>query len=334
MQTATRVSEAPCDPLGLAQTMLALAPVHFVADVQARMAKNGVAAAVHAHDTGALYRWIVSLCRLVGVSDQAADSFAAGRADVTWNDVTAALTRAPLCRRLQSHWHFVGCGYRKGLPTCAEPTLLPACPLPTLDLRKGALNVGAFGLALFLRDVASDDLVGWLDNRLEDADSVGDNPARARRLRDAVALPFAQVAGIGPKLANMILADLLIGSDPGRERWINAGGAMIAVDSLVHALLARTGIIDARGLRHAMGPPCYRAGGCADTLAQLAADLSAERARVGAPAVLPRQLQHAVWLLASEGGYALCNSRQINDATGCRQRWCPAHQQCACLPLR
>ncbi len=319
------------DPLAIARVALALAPVHFVAETGARMAANGVATAVRAHDSAALYRWIVSLARLQGISDRAADSFAARRADVAWNDVAAALARAPPCRRLQSHWHFEGCGYRKGLPTCAEPTLLPTCPLPKFDLRKGALNVGAFGLALFIRDVADGDLVCWIDDRLERADSLGSDPGRARRLRDAVALPFAEIAGIGPKLANMILADLLIGGDPGRERWITGGGAMIAVDSLVHAALARTGIIDARGSRHAMGPSCYRPGGCADTLAQLAADLSARNARVGGPAVLPRQLQHAIWYLGAEGGFDICNGRQIDDTVGCRQRWCPASAGCTRL---
>ncbi len=228
------MTEFISDPLAIARVALALAPVHFLAETQARMAENGVAAAVRAHDTGALYTWVVSLSRLVGISDFVADSYAAGRGDIVYDEVTTALARPPACRRLQSHWHFNGCGYRKGLATCAEPALLPTCPVPQLDLRKGALNVGAFALALFLRDVAGNDLISWIDGRLEGADNVGSDPARACRLRDAVVLPFAEIAGIGPKLANMTLADLLIGGDPTRERWITAGGAMVAVDSLVH----------------------------------------------------------------------------------------------------
>lgn len=110
------MSETSCNPLAIARTALALAPTQFVAKVQVRMAKNGVAAAVRAHDTGALYKWIVSLARLQGVSDRAADGFAAGRASVDWTSVTAALARTPPCRRLQSHWNNEGCGYRKGVP--------------------------------------------------------------------------------------------------------------------------------------------------------------------------------------------------------------------------
>ncbi len=132
----------------------------------------------------------------------------------------------------------------------------------------------------------------------------------------------------------MILADLLIGGDPARERWVTAGGAMIAIDGLVHAMLARTGIIDTVGSRHPAGPACYRPDGCAGVIERVAADLSAERARVGAPTVLPRELQHAIRFLASEGGWATCNGRRINDQRGCDQRWCPASSACPRLPLR
>lgn len=321
------------NPLAIARTALALAPVSFVVDTQARMVENGVAAAVRTHDTGALYTWILSLARLQGTSDRAADRYAAGRAEVRWRDVTAALASSPRCSRLRSFWDFTGCRYRKGTEMCAEPALLSACPLPRLDLRKGALNIGAYSLAQFLRDIARGDLVAWIDGRLDGADSGDNDPDRARRMRDAVALPFAEIAGIGPKLARMTLADLLIGGDPARERWVTAGGAMVAIDTLVHNVLARTGIIDARGVRHALGPACYQPGGCASVIEGLAADLSVDRGLGQAP-ILPRQLQHAIWHLASEGGWAICHGRRIDDAVGCRQRWCPAGHACARLPLR
>lgn len=191
------------------------------------------------------------------------------------------------------------------------------------------MNVGAFGLALFVRDITNNDPVAWIDDRLEFADRAGGEVGRAHRLRDAVALPFGEIAGIGPKLANMIMADLLIGGDPARERWVAAGGAMVAIDSLVHNVLARTGVIESCGTKHAMGPACYRADGCADVIERLVAELSA----AGNATILPRQLQHAIWSFASEGGRSICNGRWIDDRRGCEQRWCPARHGCARLAL-
>ena len=68
----------------------------------------------------------------------------------------------------------------------------------------------------------------------------------------------------------MILAELLLGGDPARERWVAAGAGLIAVDSLVHAFLHRTGILRRLGAEHPYGDACYRPGGCAATVAGLA----------------------------------------------------------------
>ncbi len=318
------------DPKAVARVAMALAPRKFISDLRARLIDNGVAAAVRTHDTAALFAWMTTLVRLQGTSDRAADSFASTRAPITLRDVGAEIEAGPACQRLRSYWHLSGCAYRKRVHTCAEPRFLPTCPLPKLDVRKGSLNVAAYSLALFFRDITNNDPVGWLDARLERADHLGDGANRARRLRDAVVLPFAEITGIGNKIASMVLADLLIGGDPTRERWVTAGGRMTAIDSLVHNTLARTGIIDARGLRHTMGAACYQPGGCADVIEQLAAELSSEDNAT----VLPRELQHAIWFFASEGGWAACNGRRINDQRGCDQRWCPASHTCRRLPLR
>src|SRR5262249_47256379 len=66
------------------------------------------------------------------------------------------------CPKLQSYWHFHDCGYRKIAGTCNEPDHFPACPLPLHPLRNGRLNQTAYGLFLFIRDLADGDLVAWI----------------------------------------------------------------------------------------------------------------------------------------------------------------------------
>jgi len=76
-----------------------------------------------------------------------------------------------------------GCGYRKGRETCAEPAHQQGCPLPRHALREGNLNVAAYGLALFIRDVCAGDFVAWLDASLAYADPGLGRPTIVSRKR-------------------------------------------------------------------------------------------------------------------------------------------------------
>jgi hypothetical protein len=62
----------------------------------------------------------------------------------------------------------------------------------------------------------------------------------------ALIKPLSQVHGLSSKLWSMSLATLLLGLDNKRTLWRDVGGDMIAVDSLVHGFLTRSGIL--RGL--------------------------------------------------------------------------------------
>ena len=100
---------------------------------------------------------------------------------VALDDFGRDLASDPLpCPRLASVEALRGCGYRKLARTCAEPGLLPACPLPRHPLRNGRLNRMAYGLALVLRDVCGGDLVGWLDATLAAADRPDEPRATAK----------------------------------------------------------------------------------------------------------------------------------------------------------
>ncbi len=93
----------------------------------------------------------------------------------------------------------------------------------------------------------------------------------------AVVKPLTGVVGIGPKLWSLMLAELLLVGDPGRERWVTAGAGMIAVDSLVHNFLHRTGSLRRCGADHHYGPACYAPGGCADILRRFAETIDARQ---------------------------------------------------------
>ena len=41
----------------------------------------------------------------------------------------------------------------------------------------------------------------------------------------------------------MAFANLLLGADPSRERWVTTGASMVAIDTLVHNWLHRTRLV-------------------------------------------------------------------------------------------
>jgi len=145
---------------------IAAEPSYFTS-LHHRLAKRGIVAAVQAHDTPALFGWLVEVLSLQGISDAAAFTFMDQHGRASWDDVAHGLQNQPTCPKLTSHWHFHRCAFVRSRGTCAEPTHYPACPLPALPLRNGALNRMAYGLFLFLRDICEGDLVAWIDQQLE-----------------------------------------------------------------------------------------------------------------------------------------------------------------------
>jgi len=62
---------------------------------------------------------------------------------------------------------------------------------------------------------------------------------------------------VSDKLLNMSLACLLLAGDPARKLWIEAGAGMIAVDTLVHNWMHRSGILKRLRSEHPYGAACY-----------------------------------------------------------------------------
>ena len=327
-------------PVGLAHLAwvtgpaLHLAPVDFVDEIAARLAEAGIQDAVRRRDSGPVYDWLTGLIALQGISDAVAFGWDTRHGGVTSAEVDAALRARPSCPRLRSFWRFRGCGYRKGSGTCAEPGHQSGCPLPRHPLRKGNLNVAAYSLGLFVRDVCGGDIVSWLDASLARADPGPAAPNRAAALGTAIIAPLSAIEGTGPKLWSMMLGEVLLAGDPARERWVAAGAGMIAVDSLVHNFLHRTGTLRRCGAEHAYSPACYAPGGCADILRAFAETVDARQFNPAFPAVFGRFVQHAIWRFCAEGGENICNGRRIDDRDRCEQWQCPSHARCDRASLR
>ena len=189
-QTVVKRITAVCD---------ATAPCSLLLDLRARLERQSVPAAVKAHDTAALYDWLMPTLSYQGVSDAVAWAYMDRYGSVTHAEVVAALDATPACPRLGCYWSYAECGFAKSAYTCGSPEHLDdVCPVPRHDLRNGRLNQTAYSLALFLRDVCGDDLVGWLDTRLLAADMPG-SVNRPAVLRTAVLDPLSGIYGVSAK---------------------------------------------------------------------------------------------------------------------------------------
>jgi hypothetical protein len=209
------------------------------------------------------------------------------------------------CPKLKSYWHFQGCHYTKLRRTCAEPNHISRCPLPTHDLRNGRLNQTAYALYLFIRDIADGDLVGWIDQQLHAANSPA-GPGRVARMRDVVIAPLREIHGVSDKVLTMALSSLLLGAPKRMWLWHEVGASMVAIDTLVHNFLHRTGILHWLGGAHAYGSACYRPGGCAEIIETVADRIDARAFNPDFPMVFPRFVQHAIWRYCAQSGLDVC----------------------------
>jgi hypothetical protein len=190
------------------------------------------------------------------------------------------------------------CRFAKAASTCSDPDRLDCCAVPSLPSRNGRLAQAAVSLFLFFRDACGGDFVGGLDARLAAAERPGD-PCQPRMMREAVLGPMIEVFGVSAKVISMAMADLLLAGDPGRERWVVAGGSMIAIDSLVHNWLHRTGILHACEAEHAYGDACYGQRGCANTIEVMSDQTDARAFNPAFPRCFPRFIQHAIWSICA-----------------------------------
>jgi hypothetical protein len=142
-----------------------------------------------------------------------------------------------------------------------------------------------------------------------------------------------QVYGVSDKMLTMTLSCILLGAPPKLSHWVEIGASMIAIDTLVHNFLHRTGILRRFKADHAYGSACYRPGGCADIIATVAERIDARAFNPAFPQTFPRFVQHAIWRYCAQSGLDICNGNRINDRKSCANVYCQMYSICDCISL-
>lgn len=305
----------------------------FLEEIDAEAIEAGLARSVAAGLTPPIFDWLLTTFSYQGISDRVAQSYLEKHGSATWSGIAAKLRKSPRCPKLHNYWTYEGCRYDKGSFTCAEPDHIDTCPVPLPRLRNGRLNQTAYSLFFFVRDLADGDLIGWIDRQLETASCASTDEMEAAR-QEALIAPLRTVYGVSDKVLTMALSALLIGARQYRPVWFETGKAMIAVDTLVHNFLYRTGIIHDCGVPHAYGAACYRSGGCSDVIRDLSGRIDARAFNPKFPQAFPRFLQHAIWRFCAADGLDLCNGNRIDDRKACQITYCYLHLKCCRAPLK
>jgi hypothetical protein len=280
-----------------------------------------------------VFDWLMAALSYQGISDAVAYNYMEKHGRAAWHEMDQKLGYGVSCPKLKSYWHFHGCQYEKGSRTCAEPDHIGGCPLPSHDLRNGHLNQAAYCLFLFIRDIADGDLIGWIDAQLQAANSPP-GPHRLPAMAAALIEPMREIYGVSDKVLAMALSALLLGAPEKMGLWIEVGGSMIAIDTLVHNFLHRTGILARFNANHSYGAACYRLGGCADIIAAVAERIDARQFNPTFPQTFPRFVQHAIWQYCSQSGLDICNGNRIDDVRRCDNMDCRVRLMCDRVALR
>lgn len=218
------------------------------------------------HKSIKLYQYLLESFLFAGGGDQSnLTYYAKQQYKPTYNRVLRAV-KAGQCPKLASFEAFNGCGYQKTGHMCIEPAFLGTCPLPAFDMKRGSLNHMAFSLYFFLRDVAGGDFYAYVREHFGEGQLAA---GTINELLHGFIGKVTTIANVGPKLAHMALSGLFLTRYPGWD-YRQVGLHMIAVDSLVHNFLHRTGILNSYQLSHVYGPRCHSQTGCMRVIQDLA----------------------------------------------------------------
>lgn len=305
-------------------------------DIRSQTGVSGISTAITRHDSAAIFDWLMTSFSYQGISDRVAHGYLAKHGNIRWEQIEASFRRTQACPKLQHYWSYSECRYDKGSSTCSQPEHFDDCSVPRQTLRNGRLNQTAYSFFLFVRDIAEGDLVGWIDERLRE-------PRKAHRRTEAESAmerqerlvgPLRNVYGVSDKILTMSLSVLLLGAPNNRQSWRETGLGMIAIDTLVHNFLHRTGISHSCGKPHNYGPACYAKGGCANIIRDASAQIDATSFNPEFPMNFPRFVQHAIWRFCAADALNTCNGNRIDDRKSCQNRFCQIGQKCQKRPLK
>jgi hypothetical protein len=239
----------------------------------------------------------------------------------TFHRIKDQLKRAR-CPRLGTFDDFHGCGYSKYLRTCGEPEYFPECPLPKYFMRFGRINQMVFSVYLFLRDRCRNDFPGFVK-------SFFGSPKQLARLseedlRDKLKLfvkEMTRLHMVGPKLVNMAVADVFCVT---AKDWnyLRVFHRMVAVDTLIHEFLHRSGTLKAFGKEHNYGAACHKEHGCLGVIEEVARQIDCSRYNEEYPAYFPKLVQSCLWRFCTEScNLNACRRNAVNVECEFRD-WC------------
>jgi hypothetical protein len=186
----------------------------------------------------------------------------------------------------------------------------------------------AFSLYFFLRDVAERDFYTYVREHFGTGEvSAG---AITDRLQSFIK-KVTTIANVGPKLAHMALSCLFLATYPGWD-YRRVRLHMIAVDSLVHNFLHRTGILDSYQLGHAYGPRCHTPKGCLGVIQDLASRIDCREFNPTLPPDFPRFIQNHIWAYCGKNGENICNLNKCKPGKANQECLLRQHQLYAQLP--
>ena len=145
-------------------------------------------------------------------------------------------------------------------------------------------------------------------------------PSAVSRVTAKRSAAYCCIHGVSSKVLSMAFANLLLGADPSRERWVTTGASMVAVDTLVHNWLHRTGSLRRLGAEHAYGPACYRLGGCASIIEETARRIDARQFCPDGPAFFPASCRRRSGCSAPRLTLGFATATASTTATAARKR--------------
>lgn len=280
-----------------------------------------------------IFNWLMGAFSYQGVSDEIADSFIEEHGNITHRQITIKLIKlGRKCSKLSNFESFTNCGYKKNKESCNNLRMYNSCPLPTHNLRKGALNQLAYSLYFFKRDVCQDDFIGFIDKCFKKYETEKEGPNKSKQMQKDITERFCLIYGVNNKLSNMALADMLIGWDKKKSDWMRVGCSMIAIDSLVHNFMHRTGILKYYKAEHRYGE-CYDENSCFDIIYNLSNKINCNKIFSSYPEFFPRHIQFSIWRFCSKGNSNICNGNNINKIQYFCKNNCAFDNICSKIPL-
>jgi hypothetical protein len=282
-----------------------------------KMTLNAVDSAINGNNAK-LFKLLIRYFKYVGGSDYVADAvWDKMNPKPTYHRLKKELASAK-CPKLRSFGDFHECGYSKTNKNCNESKFLRKCPLPRYGMKNGKLNQMVFSVYLFLRDQCKGDFPGFVQG-IVGAESLKQlkgmkEDELGSAIRNLVG-EMDQIFNVGPKLANMTLSELLSVKKVKGWDYSQLFPHMVAVDTLVHEFLHRTGTLKLYGLEHKYGESvCHSQNGCVGVINNISRQIDCKRYSEEYPEYYPRMVQVCIWKFCTDScNKNNCKYDQLDD---------------------